>query len=131
MCKLYRSIAIVLCSSLFGVAAFAAGPIATLSWSYPTTYIDSSPLPITDIATVTITWSKTVNGSIVGTKTVAAPATTAQVTGLVCGSDFFRLTVTTTESAQEPSSTSDPTNPAIYAVGVSCKPNPVTGVTVS
>jgi hypothetical protein len=116
---------------LASLSALAAGPTATLQWSNPTTYIDGTPLPVTDIASYTITWTRPGSSVTSGTLNVTGPATTATVPGLVCGNFSFTMTVTTTAAAADPNATSNPTNAAPYATAIKCIPNPVTGVTVS
>jgi hypothetical protein len=126
-----RRLCLVLALLLATTVAIAAGTSATVSWSYPTAYIDGTPLPVSDIAQVTVTWSRTPGGPQVGSVTVAAPALSKVVPGLVCGNFSFSATVTTTATAAYPTSTSDPAGPVSYATGVSCKPNPLTGLGAS
>lgn len=110
--------------------AVAAGTTATVSWIPPTTYVDTIPLPLTDIASVTVSWSRTAGGPVVGSVTVVAPATSTTVP-TPCGGYEFTATVTTTATATYPNTTSSPSGPVTYASGVKCTPNPVTGLTVT
>lgn len=109
----------------------AAGTSATLSWTMPNQYVDTTPLPLSDIGITTITWTRPGSASILGSVNVNAPATTVVVPGLACGNFSFTATVTTTSTAAQPNATSDPTNPASYATGINCKPNPPTGLTAN
>lgn len=116
-----KKVLLIACAFL-GVAE-AAGPTANITWSAPTQYVDNSPLPASDIAYYTILWDS-------NSQKVNAPALTA-VVNVPCGSTNFTVTITTSATAKYPNTTSDPTTPVPYATGVTCRPKPVTGVTVS
>lgn len=110
--------------------SIAAGTSAKLSWVAPTTYTDSTTLPVADIASYTITWGPTgVASGPAGSTTVPA-GTLATTINVPCGSTAFTVAVTTTASAKYPGTTSAPTSPVPYASGVSCAPNPPTGLVV-
>jgi len=108
----------------------AAGPSATVSWTMPDKYTDGSSLPASDILSTTIQVRRPGSTTLVGAMVVLAPATSTVVNGLVCGNYEFVAFVTTKSTSAQPGS-SDNTNPVAYAPGVSCKPNPPTGLTVS
>lgn len=107
--------------------ARAAGPAATLTWTHPTANTDNSPLAVSDIKETVIIWRRPGNSSIVGTVHVAAPATSAVVPGLTCGS--FNFTAQTVVVVQSVASVES--NSVLYATGVQCAPNPPTGVTAT
>lgn len=112
------------------LAAYAAGATANLSWTAPTAYIDGEPLPAAQIDHYTITWttaSPAGVGGPTGSLTVPGTATAATVP-VPCGSVNFSITVTTTAAAVFPNATSAPDGPVPYATGVTCGPNPVTGL---
>jgi len=108
---------------------FGAGTTANVSWTMPVAYFDGTALPASDIAFTTLTWSPQAGAGPSGSLKVTAPATTA-VVPVPCGSVNFVASVTTTSGAVYPGSTSDNTGPVPYATGVSCKPNPITGLAV-
>lgn len=127
---LERFFLIVLAGALLGLTlctvARAAGTTANLTWTNPATYVDGSPLPATDIAGYTITWSGPPSGSL----TLTAGSVTTATVPIACGSVNFTVVVNTTATALYPSTSSSPSSPpAAYATGVKCSPNPVTGVT--
>lgn len=107
--------------------AFAEGPIARVSWTNPTAYIDGSPLPVADLKEIVVSWGRSATGPFnLGSVTVTSPATSVDIPGMVCGDYHFvaKATVKTNE-------TSANSNAAVYATGVSCKtPNPPTATTV-
>ena len=128
--KFFRHTLLLLCASLVPLAAYAAGATANLSWTAPTAYIDGEPLPAAQIDHYTITWttaSPTGVGGPTGSLNVPGTATTATVP-VPCGSVNFSITVTTTAAAVFPNATSAPDGPVPYATGVTCGPNPVTGL---
>lgn len=104
--------------------ALAAGTTANLTWVPPTAYSDGSPLPSTDLATYTISFTK---GTAAQTIHVAAPATSTTVS-VSCGSTQFQISVTTTSTALYPNATSTPSGPVPYASGVVCAPLPPTNL---
>lgn len=104
--------------------AIAAGTSATVSWNAPTTYIDGTVMPASDIASYTVSWAPAA-GSTGGSVSVPATAISIVVPGLTCGSFTFSATVTTTATAVYPSQTSAASNAVPYATGVSCKPSPL------
>jgi hypothetical protein len=101
--------------------AFAAGPTANVSWSAPVTYVDGSAMPATDIAFYTVKWGS-------NSKQVTTLSTTADV---ICGSASFTVSITTKTTAKYPNATSSDAGPVSYATGVTCAPNPPTGLQVS
>lgn len=103
----------------------AAGTTATVSWTLPPTYTDNVSLPTADVKFATVTWSRS-TGSSVGSITVAMPALTVQIPNLVCGNFNFVVSLTTTDTATYPNTTSDNSNLVPYATGIACKPNPPT-----
>jgi hypothetical protein len=113
---------------VFWGLAFAEGPVARVSWTNPTTYIDGSPLPVTDLKEIIVSWGRNPAGPFtLGTVTVTSPATTVDIPGMVCGNYHFvaRAVVKTNEVS------TDSTPPVVYATNVSCKtPNPPTAPSV-
>jgi hypothetical protein len=115
---------------VIGIAK-AAGTTANVAWTMPTSYNDNEVLPLTDIANVTLTWAPASGqAGPSGTLVVNAPATTATVP-VACGSVTFTATVTTTSTAKYPNATSSPSSGVPYITGITCKPNPATGLTAS
>ena len=106
--------------------AFAAGQNAMVSWVLPTTYVDGTLLPATDIAFTSIFY--TINGAPVHV-VVNAPGTSTTV-HMICGSSNFNLTVTTTASAHYPTTTSKPTANVFYDTGIKCAPNTPANFTI-
>ena len=105
----------------------AAGPTATVTWIHPLTYTDISPLAVSEIKETLITWRRPGNATIVGSVRVPGPATTTVVSGLACGNfDFTAATIVKTNSVQ-----SADAGPVLYATGVTCAPNPPTGLVAS
>lgn len=104
-------------------SAEAAGPVAHVSWTHPTEYTTrdqvtgittSTPLPLTDIKQTIVKWYA--GGIMVGSVTVAAPATAVDVPGLICGDyNFVALT-----EVQSGSKSPDSTPPKVYATGIAC-----------
>lgn len=116
-----KKLSLLLLGLVLTAEVWAAGTTATVSWTAPTSYIDNTPLPATDIASYTVLWTG-------GSKTVTGLSTTVPVP---CGSQTFTVIVTTTATAKYPSSTSDPSAPITYASGVTCRPNPPGAVTAN
>lgn len=110
--------------------ARAAPPSANVSWTDPTAYVDGNALSSADIDHYTVTWSSVKTGLAGGSLTVKAPATFPVVVPLSCGDYSFTVTVTTGASALYPNATSSPAGPVTFATGVTCAPNPVSGLTV-
>jgi hypothetical protein len=107
-------------------AAIAVGTTANVAWTAPTTYSDGTALPLTDIASYTITWSPNSPYAKPGTITAASSAGTATVTGLTCGTYNFTVTVTTTATAYSPNASAT-SSPVIYNTGITCvAPKPST-----
>lgn len=106
----------------------AAGTTATVSWNHPTTRIDGVAIALTDIKETVVTWRRTSAGPNVGQVTVAGPAATIQVPGLVCGDFvFFAQTMLKTAGA---TISAESAPPAPYATGVNCvQANPPGAVT--
>lgn len=108
----------------------AGGTTAQVSWNAPTTYADGSALPLSDIAHYTLTWApNAAQSGPSGSNTPPAGATNVTVP-VACGSTTFVLTVTTTPTARYPNATSSPTSGVPYVTGVSCAPNPPSGLAV-
>jgi len=114
-------------------AALATGTTANVSWIAPTQYADGETLTASQIDHYTITWttnSSTGVGGPTGSLTVPGTATTAKIP-VPCGGVNFSITVTTGANAVFPNTTSVPAGPVPYATGVTCAPNPPTGLAVS
>lgn len=106
--------------------ARAAGTIARISWTPPTTYIDGRALPAADLKEYVVLWSRSASGPFTSQVVVTAPATTVDVPGMVCGSFHFVVRATVVTNV-----TSDNSAAVVYATNVSCNtPNPPTAVTV-
>lgn len=107
--------------------ALAEGPIARVSWTNPTQYIDGSALPAADLKEIVVSWGRSSSGPFtIGSVTVPSPATAVDIPGMVCGDYYFvaRATVKTNETSAQ-------TAAVVYATQVSCKtPNPPTATTV-
>jgi hypothetical protein len=110
---------------LAALPVFAAGTSATLSWSHPTTYTDGAALAASDIKETFIQWRRPGSATVAGSVRVTAPATSVVVPGLVCGNFTFTAQTIMTLGA----TASDETSPVPYSTGISCKPNPPTGLT--
>ena len=107
---------------IIALPVMAAGTTANLTWQHPTSRIDGSALPLSQIKETLIEWRRVGSSVLVGSIRVNAPATSTAVSGLICGDyDFVAYTVATDASQ------SDPTNTVQYATSVVCKPNPPTG----
>ena len=118
---LYTILALFIAAALLAVVApaFAAGTTANLSWTQPTAYNDGTPMPASDIASYTVTY--TYGGKVV---TANFPAGTLSTTVSVpCGGTSFEVDVSTTASAVYPSTNSAQSNLVPYASGVTCAPN--------
>lgn len=120
--------------ALAGLAAltvtFGAGTSATLNWQAPTEYTDGSPIQSGDIAYYTVNWAPAAGQSgPSGSLQTSGPVLTATVP-VPCGAVSFTVTVTSSGTAKYPNTTSAPTNPVPYASGVTCAPNPPTGLAV-
>lgn len=88
-------------SSMLSVNAIAGDAI--LSWSYPTTYEDGTPITMAEFTAVTIYYGQTSTGPYTTKQVVTPPATTVTITNLAKGTWYFTATVTATnglESAQ-------------------------------
>lgn len=123
--------------ALLTAVAFAAGTTSTVSWVLPTAYNDCTPAPcngsalsLSEIKNSTVTWTAGVGGGPTGSLTVNGSVTTASVP-VPCGSVVFSVSVTTTAAAKYPSATSAAAGFVTYASGVTCAPNPPTGVTAN
>jgi hypothetical protein len=128
--KLLRS-ALLSCLVLLGVTlSWAAGTTAKISWSAPTTYTDTTALPVGDIDHYTLTWAPASGaGGPIGSMNVPGNLLTAQVP-VPCGGTSFTVSVTTGPNAHIPNATSTPTNAVPYVSGIACVPNPPTGLVV-
>jgi hypothetical protein len=114
--------------------ALAAGLTANVTWTNPTQYTDSTSLPATDIAYLTIQACEVNSpGTCIVQKVTPVNGTvpTSAVVPVVCGQYDFNITVTTTATATYPNATSGPSAIVPYASGVSCTPKVVTGLAVS
>jgi hypothetical protein len=123
---LFLSIALVILVFLVSVGiAKAAGSVATVTWVHPVVYVDGSPLALADIKETIVTWRRPGSTTVTGSVHVAGPATSTTVNGLQCGNfEFTAATVVQTVSSVE-------TAPTLYATGVTCTPNPPTGLKVT
>jgi hypothetical protein len=121
-------IALIALVAIFAVRiAYAAGPTATLTWTHPVAFTDSSALALSEIKETVITWRRPNSTVIVGSVRVPAPATTRVVSGLACGSfNFTAQAVVKTNDIQ-----SDESPTVLYTTGVQCAPNPPTGLAAS
>lgn len=119
--------AVLIVLALLSYKAFAAGTTATLTWVAPTTYLDGSALPVAQIDHYTINWLPSAGNGTPGSMNVAGNVLTANVP-LKCGNVTFTVSVTTTATATYPNATSAPSSDVPYATGVSCLPNPPTGL---
>lgn len=114
-----RAILLSLAALLACSASFAVGTTANVAWTAPTTYSDGTALPVTDIASYTISWAPVSPYAKPGTVTAASTAGTATVTNLSCGSYNFTVTVTTTATAYSPNASA--TSPVVvYNTGIAC-----------
>lgn len=108
--------------------ALADGPTATVTLTPATEYETTdpvtgaktvTPMPASDIKEHLIKWFVSGTTRLAGQATLAMPATSTQVSGLICGNyDFVAVTVVK-DTAITPSKDSSP--PAVYATRVSCK----------
>ncbi len=96
-------------------------PSAVLSWTAPTTYSDTTPLPVAQIDHYTVSWSRISGGAVLGSLTVNGLTASVPV---VCGVMYFSVTATSTTSAVYPSATSLPAGPVSFDSGVPCTPTP-------
>lgn len=101
---------------------------ATVSWTAPTTYTDGSPIGATDLTQYTVSWSRTIGGTPIGTQAVKVPATSA-VVPVSCGGYYFTVTATAQLTGDAPA-TSLPTTALLFNSGVTCTPNPPGGPAV-
>lgn len=134
---------ILVCLAVLGAVFYphkshAAGSLANVSWTLPSCYNDgalptppatgcgtASPFPASDILSVTVKWTGTVQGQV--TLTGAVSSTQVPV---ACGNVSFVVFVTPKPSAKFPSASPD-SDPAMYASGVQCRPLPPTAVTAN
>lgn len=127
---------IVLCALAFffyftGTAYAAAPPStsSTLTWVRATTLIDGTPIPDANHRETLIQWFRAATpNTIIGQVRVPSPATTTVVNGLICG-DYSFVAFTVLQNVAvgaEQSAASSP--PAIKATGITCVPNPPTGL---
>lgn len=128
MKRLLAIAALALVSTL--CVTYGAGTTANLTWTAPTAYTDGTSLPAADLDHYTISWAPAAGQSgPTGSTTVAGNLTAATVP-VPCGQVSFTLTVTTGASAHYPNATSGPAGPVPYVTGVTCQPNPPTGLAV-
>lgn len=135
---LIAGLAILMAAVSFSSPARAAGPTATVSFTPATEYVttdpvtgaqSTSPMPASDIKEHVIKWFVAGTTRLAGSKTLAMPATSTQVSGLICGNyDFVAVTVVK-DTAITPSKDSAP--PVVYATEVSCKNPKAPAVSVS
>jgi hypothetical protein len=110
---------------------FGAGTTANVSWTPPTQYMDGSALPATDIDHYTIAWAPVAGQSgPSGSQTVLASASQPAVVPVACGQVTFTITATTGAAAKYPNATSGASNAVPYVTGVTCAPNPPSGLAV-
>ncbi len=109
----------------------ATAPAATVSWTAPTTYTDTTQLTAGAIDHYTVSWSNSAGGPSLASVTVKAPATSL-VIPVVCGTIFVTVTVTTgtVTGIVYPGATSVPSGPVSYASGINCAPSPPTAVVI-
>lgn len=111
--------------ALIASTALAAGTTANISVALPTTYADTTPMPASDVATVTVEWRRVAGGPTVGSKVLTAPTLTGTVPGLACGDYIFDAFITTTATAVFPGQTSANSTNVPYSTKVSCVNPPV------
>lgn len=115
---------------LFSSVSMAAGTTAQVTWTMPTTYVDNSALPVSDILETVVEWRRTVGGPVEGSVRVAAPAVATTVP-VACGDALFTAYVITKSTARFPSAVGLPSSPPVaYATGVACVPK-APGLSVS
>lgn len=125
-------ISLMMGAGVFAAAGWVAGaaiPSASVSWKAPIQNADGTALSPGDIKSYLVEWRRTVGGSVVGSQVVVAPALTLSVP-LSCGSYVFDVIATAQAAGNDPAN-SAPSATANYATGVTCTPNPPTGLTVS
>lgn len=103
--------------------ALAAGTSATLTWTLATSYIDGTPLPVSNIKETFIQWYRPGSTTPAGGVHVSAPNSTVVMPNLICGQYNF-----TAETILNSGPNSDESSPVIYDTNVVCKPNPPSGL---
>lgn len=109
---------------------WAVGTSAKCSWAAPTAYVDGSVLAAADIDHYTLTWVPSGSQAGPSGSINVAGGLTSTTVPVACGSVSFTLSVTTGPNAKYPNATSAPTGAVPYVTGVSCTPNPPTGLAV-
>lgn len=127
--KIVSAFAAVLLAALalYALPAYAAGATAVVTITAPTQYADGEALPLTDLATYTLTWAPAAGQhGPSGSQTITVTAATQTLSiPVACGSTTFDVLVTTTAAALYPSDPSAEASPVAYATGlVTCAPNP-------
>lgn len=130
-------LASILATALAAVAAtslaLAAAPSATVSWTAPTTYTDGTALAAADLASYTVIACRGASACVSFTTAAVAAGTappTSLAVPLTCGNYTFTVAAETTAAAKYPTISSVPSAAVPYATGVSCAPNPPSGVVV-
>jgi hypothetical protein len=87
------------CVALMVSSVVQAGD-AIVSWDYPTTYEDTTPLAPSAILGVVIYYGNTTGGPYPYSKVVAAPALTSTITNLAACNWYFVATVMATNNLE-------------------------------
>jgi hypothetical protein len=90
----------VIALMLFTFAMGANAGEATLSWTPPTSYVDGSALPASEITSYKIYYGQTNGGPYASSVTVAGSFTSAVISGLAAGTWYFVAT-TVASNGQE------------------------------
>lgn len=94
---------------LWAATATAYAADANITWSHPTQRVDNTALPLSDIKETQIDYATCTAGTFpatpLGTKTVAAPAASAVISGLGYGVWCFRARTVDTSGLQSENST--------------------------
>lgn len=101
--------------TLFSMRLYAGDAI--VSWDYPTTYEDGSPLPMSEVLGVIVYYGTTPGGPYTSNKLVAPPATTVTITNLSPGTWYFVATVMASNNLE-----SSYSNEVIKSVASTSKP---------
>ncbi len=117
------AVSVVAVVFIIGNVVYAAGSSSTVTWVHPVTYTDGSALALSDIKETILTWRRPGSTTVAGTVRVTAPANSTVVTGLTCGNFNFTAATVAKNNAQ-----STDAGPVLYASGVTCAPNPPTGL---
>jgi hypothetical protein len=96
-------------------------PSATVTWVAPVTYVDTTKIVAGDLDHYTVSWSRTVGGTIAGSVDVK---TLTALVPVACGTMQFSVTATTSATAAYPNTTSGPAGPVLFDSKAVCAPNP-------